>query len=79
MSKFVIKWIDGRTQVVEGSCIAVACCVAGISVGELSLMDSYTEDGKVVQVVGRAPCGCSHHAEEGLACEHDLKRAGLRG
>jgi hypothetical protein len=26
-------------------------------------------------VVGRADCGCSHHAEDGVACVHDVRLA----
>lgn len=27
--------------------------------------------------VGKANCGCVHHAEEGIPCEHDLALAGI--
>ena len=35
----------------------------------------YTE--AIRECVGKANCGCVHHAEEGIPCEHDLELAGI--
>ena len=77
MKKFLLKWIDGSVQEVEGEGIADACRKAGLSKSVLSRLDSYETEGKKVQVASQTSCGCVFHSEEGLACKHDLEFAGL--
>lgn len=35
-----------------------------------AMLDPNSEPAR--RVVGQAKCGCVHHAEEGIPCEHDL-------
>ena len=77
MTKFVLHWTSGKSESVEGDDIADACLKAGIGQRALILLDRYHEEDREIRVAGAAQCGCVYHAEEGLACRHDLERVGL--
>ena len=78
MARYILHWLGGKTQSVEGGDIADACRRAGIGNGDLPALDYYEEEGSKTQVAGIANCGCVHHAEDGTSCEHDLQSVGLR-
>ena len=79
MAKYLLHWLGGKTEPVEGTDIADACRKAGIGGGALTALDYYEEDmGQKTQVAGTANCGCVHHAEEGTSCAHDLQQLGLK-
>ncbi len=70
--------IAGEEKNVVGEDINEACQKAELKYNDLLGLDHYTDEtGKKVQVFGRANCGCTHHAEDGTSCEHDLARAGI--
>ena len=48
MTKYVIHWLGGKTELVEGTDIADACRRAGIGNGALRAMDYFEEEGKEV-------------------------------
>jgi hypothetical protein len=77
MKTFVLHWIGGKTETVTGGDIADACRRAGIGAGALRVLDYFEEQGDKVEIAGKASCGCVYHAEEGLACPHDLEKVGL--
>lgn len=78
MKKFTLYWSYGTTTMVVGLDILDAIEHSSIHSGELHCIDYYEdEQGNRIQIAGQAKCGCVHHAEEGLSCEHDLRLAGL--
>ena len=79
MRKFTLHWLGGKTEEVEGTDIADACCRAGIGAGALPTLDYFEEEGEKTEVAGASSsCGCWYHAEEGTACQHDLEVVGLK-
>ena len=79
MKKFILHWIDGRTELIEGTDIADACRNAGIEAGTLRTLDFYEEDdNKMTRVAGTANCECAPYSvKDVMSCLHDLKKAGL--
>ncbi len=79
MAKFILRWLTKEPEIVEGSTVSDACRKAGIDMGALQHLTCYevVSEGKKVQVAGTADCGCVYHAEDGLACEHDLLKVGF--
>lgn len=78
MKKFILHWLGGRTETVEGTDIADACRRAGIGAGALAALDYYGEGDTTIMVAGQAECACAYHADGGTACQHDLARIGIK-
>jgi len=76
--EWTLHWDHGVYVIVTGANLANACKKADITRAQLDhLKEVFMPNGDRVRVKGRAQCGCVHHAEEDIACDHDLKEVGL--
>ncbi len=77
MHTYELHYVNGQTITVTGCTIGEACQKAGLTAPDFAGLTSYSLGGHRTEVAATAPCGCVHHAEDGIACDHDLRLHGL--
>lgn len=68
---------DSNRMEVTGDTIAIAIISSNLLPGEYALITAYEDSGQTIEVASKSNCGCVYHAEEGIACSHDLERIGI--
>jgi hypothetical protein len=64
-------------KIISGPDLFIACLRSNIGVGRLKRLERFETGGISTDVMCKANCGCVHHAEDELSCEHDLERVGI--